>query len=71
MHVAIIGETLCMFDPSEDNPWESKVTLEPVSANFFRQKDGSDNGETVTFILDAAGEVTRFEAPGYYMSRRR
>jgi hypothetical protein len=32
--------------------------------------DGDAEGETVTFILDASGKVTRYEAPGYYMSRR-
>lgn len=70
IHVAILDGRLTMFDPSEDNPWESKVILEPVSANVFRQKGGDATGETVTFILDPAGKVVRYEAPGYYMSRR-
>ena len=59
-----------MFDPAEDNPWETRVTLEPVSGNVFRQVGGDATGETVTFITDASGKVTRYEAPGYYMSRR-
>jgi CubicO group peptidase (beta-lactamase class C family) len=71
MHVAVIGGKLCMFDPSYDNPWDSKIALEPVSGNVFRQMDGDDKGETVTFILDDSGNVTRYEAPGYYMERRR
>ena len=70
IHVAVLDGRLTMFDPAEDNPWESKVTLEPISGNVFRQKDGDAAGETVTFILDASGKVTRYEAPGYYMSRR-
>ena len=70
IHVAILDGRLTMFDPSEDNPWESKVVLEPVSGNVFRQKGGDATGETVTFILDPAGKVIRYEAPGYYMSRR-
>ncbi len=70
IHVAILDGKLTMFDPSEDNPWESKVILEPVSGNVFKQKGGDATGETVTFILDPAGKVIRYEAPGYYMSRR-
>jgi hypothetical protein len=60
-----------MFDPSEDNPWESKVTLEPVAENVFRMKNGGQAGETVTFTVDPSGRVTRFEAPGYYLLRSR
>ncbi len=33
-------------------------------------KNGDQAGETITFILDASGRVVRYEAPGYYMSRR-
>lgn len=70
IHVAVLDGKLALFDPSEDNPWAAKVTLEPVSGNVFRMTDGDAEGETVTFILDAAGKVTRYEAPGYYMARR-
>jgi len=30
IHVAVLDGKLTMFDPSEDNPWASKVVLEPV-----------------------------------------
>ena len=70
IHVAVLDGKLTLFDPSEDNPWESRVTLEPVSGSTFRQVGGDAAGETVTFITDASGKVTRYEAPGYYMSRR-
>jgi len=70
IHVAVLDGKLTMFDPAEDNPWETRVTLEPVSGNVFRQVGGDATGETVTFITDASGKVTRYEAPGYYMSRR-
>jgi CubicO group peptidase (beta-lactamase class C family) len=70
IHVAVLDGRLTLFDPSEDNPWTSRVTLEPVSGNIFRQVGGDAAGETVTFITDASGKVTRYEAPGYYMSRR-
>ena len=70
IHVAVLDGKLTIVDPSEDNPWESRIPLEPVSGHVFRMADGFAEGETVTFILDAAGKVTRYEAPGYYMSRR-
>ena len=70
IHVAILDGKLSLIDPSDDNPWEGKTTLEPVSGNVFKMKDGDQAGETVTFILDASGKVTRFEAPGYYLLRR-
>ena len=69
IHVAILDGKLSLFDTSDDNPWESKVTLEPVSENVFRMKDGDQAGETVTFTVDPSGRVTRFEAPGYYLLR--
>lgn len=71
IHVAILDGKLSLFDASDDNPWESKVTLEPVSDNVFRMKDGDQAGETVTFTVDPSGRVTRFEAPGYYLLRSR
>ncbi|MFY9552832.1 MAG: serine hydrolase domain-containing protein, partial [Thermoanaerobaculia bacterium] len=49
VHVAVLDGKLSMFDPAEDNPWASKVTLEPVSGNVFRQVGGDAAGETVTF----------------------
>ncbi len=70
IHVAVLDGKLSMFDPAEDNPWETKVTLEPVSGNVFRQVGGDAAGETVTFITDSSGKVTRLEAPGYYLVRR-
>ena len=70
IHVAVLDGKLTLFDPAEDNPWESRVTLEPVSGSTFRQVGGDAAGETVTFITDASGKVTRYEAPGSYMSRR-
>ncbi len=70
IHVAVLDGKLTIFDPAEDNPWSSRVILEPVSGNTFRQKDGDASGETVTFITDSSGKVIRYEAPGYFMSRR-
>jgi len=70
IHVAVLDGRLTIFDPSEDDPWKERIPLEPVSGHVFRMADGFAEGELVTFILDASGKVTRYEAPGYYMSRR-
>ena len=70
IHAAVLDGKLTLFDPAEDDPWATRVTLEPVSGNVFRQVGGDAAGETVTFITDASGKVTRYEAPGYYMSKR-
>jgi len=70
IHVAVLDGKLTMFDPSEDNPWASKVVLEPVKPGVFKQVGGDATGETVTFVTDASGKVTRYDAPGYYMVRR-
>lgn len=70
-HVTVIENQLCLIDPSYDNPWAARIRLEPVSEHVFRQLDGDDRGETITFMLDRAGQVTRFEAPGYFMERKR
>jgi len=72
IHVAVLDGKLTMFDPSEDNPWASKVVLEPVKSGVgvFKQVGGDATGETVTFVTDASGKVTRYEAPGYYMVRK-
>jgi CubicO group peptidase (beta-lactamase class C family) len=69
VHVAILDGRLTMIDPSEDNPWSSRVVLEPVKdrAGVFKQVGGDAAGETVTFVTDASGRVTRYDAPGYYM----
>ena len=72
VHVAILDGKLTMFDPSDDNPWTSRVTLEPMkdgAAGVFRQVGGDATGETVAFVTDASGKVTRYDAPGYYMVR--
>ena len=70
VHVAILDGRLTMFDPSEDNPWASKVVLEPVKPGVFKQVGGDAAGETVTFVTDGSGKVTRYEAPGYYMVKQ-
>jgi D-alanyl-D-alanine carboxypeptidase len=67
--VMILDRKLTLVDPSEDDPWAGRVTLEPVSPGVFRMKGGSQTGELVRFETDKAGRVTRLIFPGYYVVR--
>jgi len=69
--VMLLDGKLTLVDPSEEDPWEGRVALEPVSPGVFRMKGGSQSGELVRFEIDAAGNVTRLVFPGYYVERQR
>ncbi len=71
MLVMLLDGELCIVDPSEDDPWESRVRLEPVAADTFRMKTGSQQGELIQFTLDASGNVVRLSEPGDYMLRQK
>ncbi len=68
--VMVLDGELCIVDPSDDDPWEGRVRLEPVAPNTFRMKSGSQQGELIQFTLDASGKVTRMSEPGDYMLRQ-
>lgn len=68
--VMLLDGKLTLVDPSEDDPWAGRVTLEPVSTGVFRMKGGSQTEELVRFETDAAGRVTRLVFPGYYVVRQ-
>jgi CubicO group peptidase (beta-lactamase class C family) len=71
--VMVLDGELCIVDPSEDDPWEARVRLEPVQgvADTFRMKSGSQQGELIQFALDASGKVVRMSEPGDYMLRQK
>lgn len=69
--VMLLDGELCIVDPSEDDPWEERVRLEPVAADTFRMKTGSQQGELIQFTLDASGNVVRMSEPGDYMLRQK
>ncbi|HEY2797061.1 MAG TPA: serine hydrolase domain-containing protein [Thermoanaerobaculia bacterium] len=66
--VMVIDGELCVVDPTDDDPWEGRVRLEPMtgSPDTFRMKSGSQQGELVRFTTDASG-VLRMSEPGDYM----
>ena len=68
--VMILNGELCIVDPTDDDPMEGRIKLEPVGANVFRMKTGSQKGELITFVLDQKGNVIRMSEPGDYMERQ-
>ena len=68
--VMVLDGELCIVDPSDDDPWEERVRLEPVGPDTFRMKSGSQQGELIQFTLDAQGNVVRMSEPGDYMLRQ-
>ena len=71
--VMVLDEELCVVDPTDDDPWEGRVRLEPVPGvpDTFRMKSGGQQGELVRFGLDADGKVVRMSEPGDYMLRQK
>lgn len=69
--VMVLDGRLTLVDPSDDSPWENRITLEPVSPGVFRMKGGSQAGELVRFETNATGNVTRLVFPGYYLLRQK
>ena len=72
--VMILDGKLTLIDPGSDNPWDSRIILEPLSKHSFRaipsQMNYSLNGEVLTFELDSAGRVVRFGRPSFYWVRK-
>jgi len=45
----LLNGELAIVDPTDDDPWEGRVTSEPVAPNVFRMKDGWQAGELKRF----------------------
>lgn len=70
MKVMLLNGELTLVDPTEDNPWDGRVRLEPVSEGVFKMKNRWQKGELIRFETDEHGEVTRIIMPGYSLSRK-
>ena len=70
MKVMLLNGELTLVDPAEDNPWEGRVSLEPVSEGVFKMKDKWQKGELIRFEMNEQGEVTRIIMPGYSLLRK-
>ncbi|HKC25945.1 MAG TPA: serine hydrolase domain-containing protein, partial [Thermoanaerobaculia bacterium] len=71
VHVMLLDGELALVDTSDDDPWEERIRLAPVSASSFRMKGGGTEGELVVFELDEKGNVRRMTAgDSYYIPKR-
>jgi D-alanyl-D-alanine carboxypeptidase len=70
MKVMLLNGELTLVDPTEDNPWDGRIRLEPVSEGVFKMKQGSQKGELIRFEMDEYGDVTSIVMPGYSLSRK-
>ncbi|MEO8432389.1 MAG: serine hydrolase domain-containing protein [Acidobacteriota bacterium] len=68
--VMVLNGELVMIDPSDDDPWESRVRLEAAGPDTFQMKSGDQIGELIHFEADASGRITRLSAPGYFLDRQ-
>ncbi|MGH9720860.1 MAG: serine hydrolase domain-containing protein [Bryobacteraceae bacterium] len=68
--VMILNGELTVVVPDAENPWESRIRLEPLSPHTFLMKGGASTGEIARFEVDAAGRVTRMWAGDYYRLRK-
>jgi len=74
VQVLILNGKLTMIIPDDDNPWESRVLLEPAGPHAFRMTSPGASyaatGEVVTFTLSPDGRVTRMSTPNSYWLRK-
>jgi hypothetical protein len=74
VQVMILNGKLTMIIPDDDNPWESRVLLEPAGPHTFRMTSPGASyaavGEVVTFTLSPDGRVTRMSTPNSYWLRK-
>jgi len=74
VQVMILNGKLTMIIPDDDNPWESRVLLEPAGPHTFRMTSPGASyaatGELVTFTLSPDGRVTRLSTPNSYWLRK-
>jgi CubicO group peptidase (beta-lactamase class C family) len=76
VQVLAVGGELAMIFPQADNPWESRLILEPVRAHTFRMKPAGVTfgaiGELLTFEMGGNGRVARVSTPNsYWMPKRK
>lgn len=68
--VMVLNGELTLVDPTEDNPWEGRIRLEPVSEGVFKMKNQAQKGELIRFEMDEHGKVKRIIMPGYSLLRK-
>lgn len=68
--VMLLNGELTLLDPTDDNPWDGRIRLEPVSEGVFKMKNQAQKGELIRFEMDEHGKVTRIIMPGYSLLRK-
>ena len=75
IQIRILNGQLTMITPDADDPWSSRLVLQPRAARTFTITSPGFSyaaiGETVTFDVDAAGRVIRVRMPaGTWVPKR-
>lgn len=69
--ILIADGELIMISPEAASPWDARVHLIPAGPHTFKMSGGGNNGEMLTFEVDAQGNATRLKASSYYRIRKR
>ena len=70
IQITVLDGELTLLSPDADNPWTSRIVLQPIGAHTFRMQTGWAAGEALRFELDAAGRVARIVGPGVVLRPR-
>jgi CubicO group peptidase (beta-lactamase class C family) len=74
VNVMLLAGELVLIGPEEENPWQTRILLKPVSANTFRMTAASFSygaiGELLTFEVGPDGRVTRMRTANSHWTRK-
>lgn len=74
VRVFVLNGELTLVVPESENPWETRVRLEPVGPHTFRavsvQWSYSWNGDLIRFEVDATGKAVRVGTENFYWVRK-
>lgn len=70
IEIQVLDAELAMIFPLDDNPWESRMILEPTGPHTFRIVASGFtylfDGDILTFEIDSSGNVVRVSVPYFY-----
>jgi D-alanyl-D-alanine carboxypeptidase len=74
VQVMLVDGELTLISAADENPWQTRMVLKPVSADTFRMTAPSFSygpiGELLTFEMGPDGRVTRMKTPNVYWVRK-
>jgi CubicO group peptidase (beta-lactamase class C family) len=69
-HILVVGGELFLVDPTEDDPWDSKIRLEAAGRHTFRMIEVLPRyGELMRFDVTSDGKVIGIRFPSSYLLR--